>query len=85
MSIALLKGLISKFLETYNPSAKDVIWQQHKETFHQFWRDKVLAVGTGAITDDECDVVIRVLDTHGKGNTRGSEAVANVMMPQGAW
>ena len=46
---------------------------------------KVLSQGTGPIPDDECDVVIRILDRNGKGNTKGSEAVARAMVPQGVW
>ena len=35
--------------------------------------------------DAEIDEIVRILDRHGKGNTTSSEAVARVMVPQGAW
>jgi hypothetical protein len=37
------------------------------------------------ISDDECDVAIRILDVKAKGNRKGDESVANVMTPMGAW
>ena len=85
MDKALLDGLVAKFRETYDAPAKDAVWQRLSDAFRRFWCEKVLSQGAGSIPDDECDAVIRILDTHGKGNTKGSEAVANVMTPQGAW
>ncbi|MCL5021087.1 MAG: hypothetical protein M1339_05380 [Bacteroidetes bacterium] len=37
------------------------------------------------MTDDDIDVIIRILDRHGKGNTKESEVIAKVMVTQGAW
>lgn len=39
----------------------------------------------GLIPDDECDQYRAILDRNGKGNRKGCEAVAKVMVPQGAW
>lgn len=39
----------------------------------------------GPISDEDCDRCIAILDRNGKGNRKGSEAVAKVMVPQGAW
>lgn len=80
-----MTGLVAKFLESYDAPAKDAIWQQHSATFQRFWFDQVLAKGTGTIPDNVCDVVIRILDRNGKGNTKESEAVARAMVPQGVW
>ena len=85
MNKALMDGMVAKYLESYNAPAKDAIWQQHSATFRRFWSEQVLAQEKGAIPDDACDVIIRILDRHGKGNTRDSEAVARVMVPQGVW
>ncbi len=76
---------MAKFLESYDAPKKDAIWQQQSATFRRFWSEQVLAQGTSAISDDACDVVIRILDRNGKGNTRGCEAVAAAMVPQGVW
>jgi len=80
-----MAGLVVKFLESYDASDKDAIWQQHSATFRRFWSDQVLAKGTGVISDDVCDVVIRILDYHAKGKTKESEAVARTMVTQNAW
>jgi hypothetical protein len=86
MNKALMDGLVAKFLESYDAPAKDATWQQQSAKFRRFWSDQVLAKGTGTISDDECDKVIRILDRNGKGNTKESEAVAGgIMMPQGVW
>jgi hypothetical protein len=84
MNKALVE-LVAKFLESYDAPAKDAIWQQHSATFRRFWSEKVLSQRTGPILDDECDVIIRILDRNGKGNTKASEAVALAMVPQGVW
>lgn len=78
-------GLITQFLASYDATARDRIWQLHSETFRRFWSDRVLANGAAPLNDDECDVIIRILDRKGKGNTKADEAVANAMVPQGAW
>src|SRR2546423_14969261 len=85
MSKESIASLIPDFLKTYDSGAKDLVWQQHRDAFRQFWSEHVLAPGHDALSDATCDAIIRILDTHGKGNTRDSEAVANVMVPQGAW
>jgi hypothetical protein len=85
MNKALMDGLVAKFLGSYDAPAKDAIWQQHSATFRRFWSEKVLSRGAGLIPDDECDVIIRILDRNGKGNTKASEAVARAMVPQGVW
>jgi len=77
--------LVVKFRESYDACCKDGIWQQQSATFRRFWLEKVLSQGTEPIPDDDCDVVIRILDRNGKGNTKESEAVARTMVTQGAW
>ena len=44
-----------------------------------------MAPGSVGLSDDDCDAIIRILDTNGKGNTKGCEAVARAMVAQGAW
>jgi len=43
-----------------------------------------MAPGSDALSDEECDVIIRILDCSGNGNTKESEAVARAMVAQGA-
>ena len=85
MNKAKMDGLVAKFLKSDDAAKMDAIWRQQSAEFRRFWSGKVLAKGTGTISDDECDVVIRILDRTGKGNTKESEVVAKTMVPQGAW
>src|SRR5260370_33052187 len=80
-----LETLIAEFKKTYDARTKDEVWRRQSLAFRQFWSERVLAKETGAIPDEECDVVIRILDRNGKGNTRDSEAVARAMGPQNVW
>jgi hypothetical protein len=84
-NIPQIAGLVTPFLGGYDQTLADQIWDAHSKEFRDFWTDRVLSVGTDAISDDDCDRVIRILDRNGKGNTKGSEAVAKAMVPQGAW
>ena len=80
-----LVPLINDFKRTYDAGEKDRIWRGHSERFRDFWNNRILASGTAAISDNEADEVIRILDRNGKGNSRESEAVAKAMVAQGAW
>jgi hypothetical protein len=85
MSKDLIPELAKRFLLTYNTAEKDAVWQQQSNTFKTFWLDRVMNNSSPALSDDECDVVIRYLDRNGSGNTNKTEAIARVMVPQGAW
>ena len=85
MNKAVMDGLVVKFRESYDAPGKDAIWQQHSATFRRFWSEKVLSQGTGPIPDEVCDVVIRILDQHGKGHTKESESVAGTRVHQNVW
>jgi Domain of unknown function (DUF3883) len=82
---ALMDGLVAKFLESYKAREKDAIWRKQSTEFRRFWSDQVLAKGTGIISDDECDKVIRILDQNGKGNTKGNEVVAKTGVNNDVW
>lgn len=85
MSNKSVSELIVDFLTHYDAEAKDAIWQQQSTAFRNFWTTRVMAPGTGGLSDEECDAVIQILDRNGKGNTNETEAVARAMVPQGAW
>ncbi len=85
MNKPLIRDLISRFQENYDPIAKDLIWQRQSAAFRKFWSEQVLAQGHGVIPDDICDAVIRILDERAKGNTKGSEVVAKTMVRQNVW
>ena len=76
---------MSEFLNTYAQKTKDKIWQEHSEKFRHFWSGEIEAPDAKPLSDEACDVIIRILNTHGKGNTRDNEAMANTMVPQEVW
>lgn len=45
----------------------------------------MMGAGHDPISDDDCDRVIMILDRNGRGNSPQTEAIARVMIPQGAW
>ena len=86
MNKGAIAELIPKFLQSYDATAKDTIWQQQSAAFRRFWSEQVLSESNGVIPDEVCDPIIRILDRNGKGNTKGSEAIAGgMMMPQNVW
>lgn len=80
-----IAALIQTFQNAYDAQQKDLIWHQLSDRVRQFWTTRVLSNPAGILSDEECDEIIRILDRNGKGNTRDDEAVAKVMVPQGAW
>jgi hypothetical protein len=85
MNKPLIQGLISRFIQSYDSAARENIWQKQSAAFRQFWSQRVLAQDLGKISDDDCDVIIRILDRSGKGNTKDSHAVAKVFLTQNKW
>lgn len=80
-----LAALIAEFGQAYDSKTNDQVWEKQSRQFRDFWEKRVLSADPGAISDDECDKIIRILDRNGKGNTKDSEAVARAMVAQGAW
>ncbi len=80
-----ISALIDEFLTTYDIAERDEIWKKQSNRFRKFLSERVLSDGTDVIPESECDEIIRILDRNGKGNTRDTEAIAKVMVPQGAW
>ena len=85
MSKASIPSLAKQFLSIYDAAAKDQLWKQQQEKFRSFWTNRVLATTSAPLSEDECDVIIRILDVNAKGNTKDSEAVARVMVTQKGW
>lgn len=80
-----LPVLIENFQSDYDAKKADQTWHDLSQRFRHFWNDRVMSSDPAPISDADCDDMIRILDRKGKGNTKNSEAVANVMVPQGAW
>lgn len=77
--------LFDLFLKNYPEEEKNEIWKTHQSDFKEFWVSKIIKPNDAELYDQEIDDIVRILDVHGKGNTKHSEAVARVMIPQGAW
>ncbi len=85
MNIQDMSTLFDAFTRKYHVEEKNAIWQLQSQQFRDFWNKKVMPGGKDELNDAEIDEIVRILDRHGKGNTTSSEAVARVMVPQGAW
>jgi hypothetical protein len=85
MNKPVIQDLVSRFLNSYDPIAKDLIWQRQSAAFRKFWSEQVLAQGHGEIPDDTCDEIIRILDFSALGKLKGSEVVAKTMVNQKRW
>jgi hypothetical protein len=73
------------FKDQYQVEKKDEIWMGHRKVFQIFWKNRMMNKSIKDLYDQEIDEIIRILDRHGKGNVKDSEAVAKAMIPQGAW
>lgn len=80
-----ITALIQQFLADYDANAKDAAWAELSQRVKAFWQQRILSADLDPIADADCDMIIKILDRNGKGNTKESEAVAKAMIPQGAW
>jgi hypothetical protein len=64
------------FLENYDADKKNAIWTAQSQKFRAFWTDRIMNGPEAELDDPEIDEIVRILDRHGKGNTKESEAVA---------
>lgn len=80
-----LKELFELFLESYPEEQKNSLWTIQSANFRKFWDERLMMPDSQELTDSEIDEIVRILDSHGKGNTKDSEAIASVMIPQGAF
>jgi len=85
MTKAKILEYFSEFIRDYDHIVKDEIWTLQSQEFRDFWNNKVLNKKIKELSDPEIDKIVKILDRHGKGNTVEDEAVARVMIPQGAW
>jgi len=80
-----VSNLVRQFQENYDAKSMDQRWLTLNQEVRQFWVEKILVPDGTSIPDTDCDDIIRILDRNGKGNSKGAEAVARAMIPQGAW
>lgn len=82
--IEIIKSFES-YLENYQAEEKVKTWTYQSSRFKEFWNNRLINQDGPELSVDELDSIIKILDSHGKGNNRYSEAVAGVMIPQGAF
>jgi hypothetical protein len=80
-----IQSYYNEFLKNYDPLAMDKIWADHSRKFREFWKNKILNGKPEELSELMIDEIVRILDRNGKGNRKGCEAVAKVMIPQGEW
>jgi hypothetical protein len=73
------------FVSNYDQETRDLIWEKQSQIFKNFWKNRILNKKVKELSDIEIDEIIRILDRQGRGNTAEDEAVARVMIAQGAW
>ncbi len=81
----MLKDIFNDFLKSYDEKLKDKIWTEQSKKFNDFWKTRIRNAAKPGLTDAEIDKYVMIIDRSGKGNTQHSEAIARVMVPQGAW
>lgn len=69
----------------YDDQEMEKIWVDQSAQFREFWSKRVLGSDLGIISDDDCDKIIKIIDRSGKGNNKGTEAIAKAMVAQGSW
>ncbi len=77
--------IFNDFLNNYDEEVKTQTWKKHSQTFCDFWNNKILNDKVKEVSEAEVDQIVKILDRHGKGNTKFDEAVARAMVAQGAW
>lgn len=85
MNIEKLKALFELFLKSYQEEEKNKIWTIQSTAFKEFWNERIMKSDNQGLNEQEIDDIIRILDRHGKGNTKNTEAIAGAMIPQNVW
>lgn len=85
MNIEKLKTLFELFLKSYQEEEKNKIWTIQSTAFKEFWNERIMKSDNQGLNEQEIDDIIRILDSHGKGNTKNTEAIAGAMIPQNVW
>lgn len=78
-------SFFAEFQASYDDLKRDAIWEDQSAQFRDFWNGRIMAADSDFISEEDCDRIIKILDSNGKGNNRQSEAVARAMVSQGAW
>jgi len=72
MDIAEVKRLFEEFIKSIDLKKSQETWERQSAQFQDFWKNRIMN-GTGDLTEEEMQSIIRLLDSHAKG-IRGSGA-----------
>ena len=78
-------SFLPEFDGLYDSAKKQNVWADLSAEFREFWSGRVMGADASLISDEDCDKVIKILDSNGKGNNKNTEAIARAMVSQGAW
>jgi hypothetical protein len=78
-------SFLPEFEGGYDSSEIEKVWKAQSAEFREFWIARVMGADSDLISDEDCDKVIKILDSNGKGNNKHTEAIARAMVSQGAW
>lgn len=81
-----IRQSFENFISTqYDEEESFQIWAEKSKQFQDFWTNRILNKNGTPLSEGEIDEIIRILDRNAKGNTKVDNAVAKVMIAQGAW
>ena len=88
MEKAEILNLYNTFSKTFDIDGENKIWDYNSATFRNFWNNRIIDSNAVDLNDEEIDQIVRILDRSAKGNKEAVgpiNAVARIMVPQGAW
>lgn len=78
-----IKAAFQQFFSEFDAAGQSEIWDEQKQTFKRFWKEKILNPDYELMIPEDTDPIIRILDTSGRGHQGGDESVARTGWRQG--
>jgi hypothetical protein len=80
-----VKRLFAEYSKNYDIETHRQVWATHRNTFHIFWKSKILGDEPSS-PEADYDPIIKLIDVKARGFDRETdEAIARVNLPQGTW
>lgn len=80
-----IKSDFASFIMNWEENSRNIIWEENRQKFIFFWKNRILNKKSSDLTDKEIDEIVSILDKNGRGNTKEDASVAKAMIPQGRW
>ena len=78
-------SFLTEFDGLYDSAKKQKVWADLSAEFREFWSGRVMGADANLISDEDCDKIIKIIDSNGKGNNKDTESIARAMVSQGSW